>query len=145
MTEVTIKLPQVLKVENKTERAVAFVPYKENFKATLAAGKAMEFEVKTAGQVLYYLEQTEITVTQLTQFSVASDENTAIYKLPAKMVITNTSDKVKSFLPYKETFQVNVQAGDVYNVEADTLGQILYYLGQATDGLTVEDAELNKG
>ena len=96
-----------------------------------------------SNQVLYYLEQTEITVTQLTQFSVASDENTAIYKLPAKMVITNTSDKVKSFLPYKETFQVNVQAGDVYNVEADTLGQVLYYLGQATDGLTVEYAELN--
>lgn len=57
--------------------------------------------------------------------------------LPAKVTITNTSDKAIRFVPYRENFTTVVAAGDSVELEATTAGQVLYYLAQATDGLTV--------
>lgn len=136
--EIKITLPQILKITNNTDRNVTFVPYRENFVTALAAGAAIEFEVKTAGQVLYYLKQSVLTVEQLTQFDSEGDDDLKIIKTPAKMLIKNTSSEVKTFVPYKENFTVEVKSGDSYNIPAETLGQVLYYLAQATAGLTVE-------
>lgn len=60
--------------------------------------------------------------------------------LPAVITITNTSDRAIGFVPYRENFTVYVQAGDVVELEATTAGQVFYYLAQATEGLTVEQA-----
>ena len=139
---IEVKVPQILKIENKTENAVAFVPYRENFQAILAKNSAIEFEAETAGQVLYYLGQTKVTVTKISAFDSESDDLTLI-KTPMNAVIKNTSQLVKSFQPYKENFSVDVEAGDTYKIVVKTLGQALYYMGQATDGLTVELAEIS--
>ena len=135
--EIKIVAPQVLKVTNNTNRSVTFVPYRENFTTALAAGATIEFTADTAGQILYYLKQSVLTVKQLTNFEEASD-NVKIIKTPAKMLITNTSKVTKAFVPYKENFTIEVKSGDSYNITVKTLGQVLYYLAQATDGLTVE-------
>lgn len=139
---IEVKVPQILKIENKTENAVAFVPYRENFQAILAKNSAIEFEAETAGQVLYYLGQSKVTVTKISAFDSASDDLTLI-KTPMNAVIKNTSQLVKSFQPYKENFSVDVEAGDTYKIAVKTLGQALYYMGQATDGLTVELGEIS--
>lgn len=139
---IEVKVPQILKIENKTENAVAFVPYRENFQAILAKNSAIEFEAETAGQVLYYLGQTKVTVTKISAFDSESDDLTLI-KTPMNAVIKNTSQLVKSFQPYKENFSVDVEAGDTYKIAVKTLGQALYYMGQATDGLTVELEEIS--
>lgn len=138
---IEVKVPQILKIENKTENAVAFVPYRENFQAILAKNSAIEFEAETAGQVLYYLGQSKVTVTKISAFDSQSDDLTLI-KTPMNAVIKNTSQLVKSFQPYKENFSVDVEAGDTYKIVVKTLGQALYYMGQATDGLTVELEEI---
>lgn len=136
--EIKIVAPQVLKITNSTNRSVTFVPYRENFTTALAAGAAIEFTADTAGQILYYLKQSVLTVEQLTAFEEAGDDNIKIIKTPAKMLITNTSKVTKVFMPYKENFTIEVKSGDSYNITVKTLGQVLYYLAQATDGLTVE-------
>lgn len=62
-------------------------------------------------------------------------------KLPAVITITNkTTDKAIGFVPYRENFVTYLAAGDVVKLEAQTAGQVLYYLAQATAGLTVEQA-----
>lgn len=138
MAAITIALPQAIKIENKSKRAISFVPYRENFTSVLAAGKTLEFEVSNSGQVIYYLKQaTEgLEVTQIASLGTA-DDNLTVFKTPAVMTLTNTSSVVKTFQPYKENFTVDVKAGDNYAIEVTTVGQILYYLAQATEGLTV--------
>lgn len=61
--------------------------------------------------------------------------------LPAVITITNTTSgktaREIGFVPYKENFTSYLGAGDVIKLEAKTSGQVLYYLAQETDGLTV--------
>lgn len=138
----TISVPAVIKIVNNSNRALSFIPYRENFISVLAAGKTLEFTATTAGQVLYYTKQAteDLVITAQASF----DENaTNLIKLetPAIMTITNTSANIKTFQPYKENFDVNVAAGDSYAIEATTIGQVLYYNAQATEGLTVSYAK----
>lgn len=77
--------------------------------------------------------------------------------LPAKVTITNTTNASKDsktgkydkggrdigFVPYRENFTVYIEAGKSLELEADTAGQVLYYLAQATDGLEVTQASKN--
>lgn len=64
--------------------------------------------------------------------------------LPAVITITNTTSGTTAreigFIPYKENFTSYLGAGDTIKLEATTSGQVLYYLAQATDGLSVEQA-----
>lgn len=68
---------------------------------------------------------------------------TMTISLPANITITNTTSesagnaRVIGFVPYRENFTSYVQPQDVVVLEATTSGQVLYYLAQATDGLTV--------
>lgn len=140
MAATTIALPQAIKIENKSKRAISFVPYRENFTSVLTAGKSLEFEVSNSGQVIYYLKQaTEgLEVSQISALETTNGNgNLTVFKTPAVMTLTNTSKVVKTFQPYKENFTVDVKAGDNYAIEVTTVGQILYYLAQATEGLTV--------
>lgn len=142
MADIEIKVPANIKLANTSDRAISFVPYRENFVTTLAKGVTLEFPVDKAGQVLYYLQQaTEgFAVSQIASFDSAS-ETVKVFETPAVMTIANTSDVVKAFVPYRENFNVDVKAGDTYKVEASTIGQILYYMAQATEGLTVSYAK----
>lgn len=62
-------------------------------------------------------------------------------KLPAVITLTNTNNpkggKAIRFVPYRENFTTVIAAGDSVKLEATTAGQVLYYLAQKTDGLTV--------
>lgn len=60
--------------------------------------------------------------------------------VPAIITLTNTSSKSISFVPYRENFTSELTAGNAIELEASTAGQVLYYLGQATTGLTVTQA-----
>ena len=142
MAEIDVKVPAILKISNTSDINIPFVPYRENFVTSLAKGKAIEFSVDRAGQVLYYLKQAtpELVVKQITNFT-ASDGNTTVLETPAIMTLENKSELVKSFQPYKENFIVDVKGGDKYEIEVSTLGQILYYLAQGTTDLTVTYAK----
>ena len=142
MAEIKVQVPAKIRIENTSTRAMSFAPYRENFASVLAAGKAIEFSVDRAGQVLYYLKQAtpELVVKQITNFT-ASDGNTTVLETPAIMTLENKSELVKSFQPYKENFIVDVKGGDKYEIEVSTLGQILYYLAQGTADLTVTYAK----
>lgn len=61
-----------------------------------------------------------------------------IISLPAVITLSNTSDRAIRFVPYRENFTTVIAAGDSVQLEAQTAGQVLYYLAQATDGLDVK-------
>ena len=71
---------------------------------------------------------------------------TTTISLPANITITNkTSEsagdaRVIGFVPYRENFTSYLQPGGAVVLEATTSGQVLYYMAQATDGLTVTQA-----
>ena len=143
MAEIDVKVPAILKISNTSNINIPFVPYRENFVTSLAKGKAIEFSVETSGQALYYLKQATngLTVEQKTAFDSAADGLT-IFEVPGIMTLTNTTEKgVRTFVPYRENFEVSIQGGDSYKIEVKNLGQILYYLAQETDDLTVKYAK----
>ena len=143
MSTLTINTPQVLKISNTSDLAIGFVAYRENFVSVLSAGFSIEFYAETPGQVLYYLKQATtngLTVEQLADFD-EEEENLILIETPATITITNTSNGTKSFIPYKENFVVDLAAGDEVELQAKTVGQVLYYLAQATTGLTVTQAK----
>lgn len=56
---------------------------------------------------------------------------------PALITITNTGTKVETFIPKGENFSVDVAAGDAVEFIVDRAEHVFYYLGQATEHLTV--------
>ena len=62
--------------------------------------------------------------------------------VPALITIVNTSDKAIGFVPYRENFTTYLP-GDTIILEATTAGQVLYYLAQKTEGLSVSHAAKN--
>ncbi len=142
MATVTINNPAIIKITNSTEGLQTFAPYRENFTANLVAENSIEFSVDTAGQALYYLAQAsdKLEVEQILAFSSATD-GLLIIETPATITITNTSTSTKSFVPYRENFTVDIAGGDSVVLTVDRVGQVLYYLAQASDGLTVTQAE----
>ena len=55
--DIVIPAPATITVKNTAAKAMSFVPYRENFQFELPEGESVEFDVKTAGQVLYYIAQ----------------------------------------------------------------------------------------
>lgn len=138
MSTLTITAPAKIRIANTSSTmATTFVPYKENFTVALAAGKAVEFEVKTSGQVLYYLGQTATDLTVSVINSYTSDADTTKLNVPAAIAISNTGSNSIGFVPYRENFPVYIEAGNEVDLTASNVGQVLYYLAQATDNLTV--------
>lgn len=131
--------PAKLSIKNTSDVSKRFVPYKENFTVLVGAGAEYQFEVKTSGQVLYYLAQaTEgLEVKTISAFNGGTKLN-----VPAKITLTNSSDISIGFIPYKENFQYDIVAGDSVELIAENVGQVLYYLAQATDGLEVTQEEV---
>ena len=136
MAKTKITLPTIIKIENTSELSKTFIPYRENFTSVLKKGYELEFEATTSAQVLYYLKQnTEgLKISNIDAFD-SDAENLIKIEVPAVITITNTSDKVQSFVPYKENFQVNVAVEDVYELEAATVGQVIYYNAQGVKNL----------
>ena len=137
MATKTVTAPAVIKIVNNTTTAKVFAPYRENFVTTLAAGATIELQVKTSGQVLYYLGQAskDLAVSVLSDFD--STEGAIKITSNEKITITNSSNRVIGFIPYKENFQFDIAAGDVVELTATNVGTVLYYLAQATTGLKV--------
>ena len=104
MATKTVTAPAVIKIVNNATTAKVFAPYKENFVTTLAAGATIELQVKTSGQVLYYLGQAskDLAVSVLTDFD--STEGAIKITSNEKITITNSSNRVIGFIPYKENF-----------------------------------------
>lgn len=138
MATKTVTAPAVIKIVNNATTAKVFAPYRENFVTTLTAGATIELQVKTSGQVLYYLGQAskDLAVSVLSDF----DSTDGAVKITSneKITITNSSNRVIGFIPYKENFQFDIPAGDVVELTATNVGTVLYYLAQATTGLTVK-------
>lgn len=62
---------------------------------------------------------------------------TTTVTLPCIIKIHNVGDKLESFAPYRENFQVNLAAGATIEFEVNTAGQYFYYVRQATKNLEV--------
>lgn len=132
-----VTAPAIIRIANTAEVAKTFQAYKENFTTTLVAGQALEFEVKTSGQVLYYLNQvtTGLEVTVVDAYT--EDDTTIKLNVPALITLNNTSERIIGFVPYRENFQYDITGGDNVQLTATNVGQVLYYLAQATEGLEV--------
>lgn len=58
-------------------------------------------------------------------------------KLPQNVLLSNISEDVVSFVPYKENFAVDIAAGNSIELEAIRAEEVIYYLLQANDKLNV--------
>ena len=123
-----IDLNKWLKLEAK-ERKVRFVPYKENFVTPVDAGDTLWIKAKTVGQYLYYVKNGFVAAAE-----VGTGDHDIVVNVPATITIANNADKVMNFIPYRENFQVEVKPGESYEFEAETAGQVLYYMAQDTNG-----------
>ena len=143
MAEIIAKAPAKIQIKNTSDLVKVFVPYKENFTTALAAKSGIEFEVQTAGQVLYFLKQaTEgLEVKVINEFT-SGDGTIKKLNVPAKVTLTNVGEEVVGFVPYRENFQFNIEKDGKVELTATTAGQVLYYLAQGVAGkLTVEQVE----
>ena len=129
---VQINLPATMKIEAK-EKAVRFTPYKENFVVPVAAGSSLALKAETVGQYLYYIKQGFVEDAAATKDTVDIFINS-----PAKITVANNSTKTISFIPYRENFQQEVEAGEGYEFVVKTAGQVLYYIAQDTNGIEVD-------
>lgn len=136
-----IDLNKWLKLE-ATERTARFVPYKENFVTPVAKGESLYLKAKTVGQYLYYVKNGFVAVEE----TPVKSETVNVINVPAKIVITNNTDKVMNFIPYRENFQVEVKPANMtkdgvaesYEFEVETAGQVLYYMSQDTTGVEID-------
>ena len=136
-TKTVIEVGQV-KLTNKSDKVVQFIPYKENFATAIEAGKSVVLPVETVGQVFYYIKQAnEDLAVEHAETGLAKEGDTVI-TLPQILTITNESTKSIAFVPYRENFQIDVAAGDSYEFEVKTAGQYIYYFNQETLGLDVD-------
>lgn len=136
-TKTTINLKNWLKLEAK-ERTARFVPYKENFATPVAKGTSLYLKAYTVGQYLYY---TKNGFVDAGESAPTASETVTVINVPAKITIANNSDKVMNFIPYRENFQVEVKPEDSYEFEAETAGQVLYYMSQDTNDISINDAD----
>ena len=142
MANVEFKLPCYVTLTNKTDKDIRFIPYKENFATTIEAGEGICLAVETAGAVFYYLNQAKAGLTvETAETAGAATEKLLVVDVPATITITNESKKDIFFVPYRENFSQIVNPGQVYSFPAKTAGQVIYYLNQATEELTVDQAK----
>ena len=129
-----ITFPQDLFID-ATDGAKKFIPYKENFVTPVAKGDVYKISVYTLGQYLYYIKQGFMTAAEAAEKSV-----TATYTIyaPAQITITNNTDKVMNFIPYRENFSYSLAAGAAISFVSKTAGQTLYYMAQDTNEVGVE-------
>ncbi len=144
MADLEIYTPAVIGLSNISgSNSATFLPYKENFKVAIPANTQLQIPAKTAGQVLYYYGQAtkDISVEYLGEdFTLGPNGNgtgVVYIALPAIVSLENTGDRKVGFVPYMENFTTYLNAGDSIEITANTVGQVLYYLAQATDGLSV--------
>lgn len=130
MADINIVLPAKM-VLTAGERDVRFTPYKENFVTKVPAGYQLVLVANTVGQYLYYAKQGFVA-------GDATSDKKIIINVPAKVTIKNNTKKVMNFIPYKENFQQELEAGQACIFEAKTAGQVLYYLAQDTNGDELE-------
>lgn len=131
-----------LKLENKTDKDIRFVPYKENFATTIKVGNALVLGYETVGQYFYYMKQVALGLTvTVVDGKEAETDAVKVISVPSEITITNTGKTAVAFIPYRENFQVDVAAGETFTFEAKTAGQCIYYLNQGTETLTVVDAK----
>ena len=137
---VTIVTPGKLKLENKTEKSIQFVPYKENFATTILAGNSLVLTYETVGQYFYYMKQAALGLeVSVVDGKVKEDDKVKVISVPCKVTVENTGAANVSFIPYRENFWVEVAPGEKYEFDAKTSGQCIYYLNQGTDTLVIAD------
>lgn len=131
-------LPAIMKITASAGKAARFIPYRENFVTTVPAGHTLYLTAKTFGQFLYYKEQGFTKVD-----AVGNENDKIVIPVPALITIRNNASKVMHFVPYRENFQAKLEPVKVvdgvvvegeYVFEADTAGQVLYYIAQDSTG-----------
>ena len=139
MATLTIELPVIMKLANTGSKKVSFQPYHENFTVNIAASTAVEFEVKTAGQYFYYMEQATKTGLVVSKLSAFDEASSSIIVIDLPSMVTLAASENVNFIPYRENFTVAIAKNDSVVLEAETVGQVLYYLAQAqvNKGITV--------
>lgn len=60
---------------------------------------------------------------------------TKTYELPTQVSIGNAGSKAQNFQPYRENFNVTLNAGDVVTFDVKSVGEILYYEKQVSGDL----------
>ena len=143
---INVSAPAILLVQNTGDADVEFMPYKENFKISIASGSHILFPVTTSGQVLYYFNQQygDLTIKvfdaktekQMDNFIPVYPTNT----VGDEYVITlsNVSNKDIKFIPYRENFDYVLAAGDRISIAVNNIGQVFYYMAQQVDGLEID-------
>lgn len=121
-------------LENKSDKKVAFIPYKENFASYVDAGCTMAIPVKTVGQALYYMNQAKagFEVNNVPE-APAENKEGKIFVIPAAATVTIKNleaERTMSFIPYRENFQVDVKPGESFTFDIDNPGQFIYYANQ---------------
>lgn len=136
--------PGKIVIKNVSKVDQRFIPYKENFATTVPVGASIELTTETVGQCFYYERQAIAGALEIgaTVVAASGDSHTKI-PTPAKVTLTNTSDKAQMFVPYRENFQQEIPVGGAYEFEVKTAGQALYYASQASDGIDVDVAEVS--
>ena len=143
---ISVVAPAVLLVQNNGDTDAQFIPYRENFKVTIPGNSHVLFPVMTTGQVLYYFNQQygDLNI-RIFDASTEQEMDNFIPVHPANssddayvITLSNTSEKVINFIPYKENFAVDIAAGDEMEITVSNVGQVFYYMAQQTDGLEVD-------
>ena len=136
-----LEFPVKIKISNVTAGVQTVAIYREDFAFELAAGKAIEFAVETLGQYEMYAKQSKggIKVEVINNYDVESADLLVI-ETPAVITLTNTGKVPATFVPYRETFGAEIAVGDSLAFTVKHVGQVLYYLAQASEGLSVAEA-----
>ena len=147
MTEIIYRPSSIILTAK--EKNVAFVPYRENFTYEILAGDSVQFEVKKAEEVMYYLMQEN---DNLTVEYIASNDTVKSDIPHTTITITNNNEKDFNFVPFNQSFGFTVKAGDTLIFESPidiVVGDYVYHVADYYKNLaygdvtiSVEDVEL---
>lgn len=146
--KLVLSIPQKMQIKNTSDKEMMFRPYRENFNVSVPSGLTFGFTCTTVGQCLYYLKQGyTLSDNKGLEVELVNGEFTTGDELvsPALVTLRNTTPaeggRMIKFIPYRERFEYSVKPQNSITLETKTLGQLLYYMAQATDGLEVTFAE----
>ena len=120
------------------DKNVAFVPYKENFSYEILAGDSVQFDVKKAEEVMYYLMQAR---DYLTVEQVASNGIVKSNVPHTTVTITNNNEEDFHFVPFNQNFGFTVKVGDtlIFETPVEYAG---YYKNLAYGDVTIDVEEV---
>lgn len=124
------------------DKNVAFVPYKENFSYEILAGDSVQFDVKKAEEVMYYLMQAN---DNLIVEQVASDDVVRSDIPHTTITITNNNEEDFHFVPFNQNFGFTIKVGDTLIFESPidiVVGDYAYHVADYYKNLAYGDVTI---